>query len=107
MSELSEAETFFVDGRLIGPEECRALFSGPMSDRARKCLAMVEGKSIIDIGCYSGQFVRELIASNPEREAFGLGYTEEHIGLARFLYPEIGHRFRQMSVYGLNLPNCS
>jgi SAM-dependent methyltransferase len=107
MSNSETSPTFFIDGRQRSGAECRTMFSRPLSDRMRQCLEMVEGQRIVDVGCYAGRFVGELLASDPKREALGVDYTDEHVRLAQFLYPDLAVKFRRMSAYALDLPDGS
>jgi len=106
---MTEKEAFFVDGRYVGPDEVNALFNGRFEpgDRQSICLEMIEGHTVVDIGCYGGRFVKEAIARYPQKEILGVDYDEEHIHIARHLFPEIRDRFVRMSVYRLEFPDES
>ena len=93
---------FFVDGRHISAEECRGLFpQGVLDDRQSRCLALVEGEKIIDIGCYSGAFTDAVARRFPGSQVTGIDYDPENLRIARFLYPE--RNFLRSSVYELAL----
>lgn len=101
-------ETYLIDGKQLDADQARALFSGGrLEDRQIRCLNLLEGQRIVEIGSYSGQFVAEAVRRLPGSEVIGTDYFSDHIRLARLLYPEIAGQFRQMSVYKLELADAS
>ena len=99
---MADQELFFVDGRHISAEECRRLFAaGMLEDRQKRCLALVEGETIVDIGCYSGTFTDAVACRLPGSQVTGIDYDPENLRIARFLYPE--RNFVRSSVYELTL----
>ncbi|MDP2430944.1 MAG: class I SAM-dependent methyltransferase [Pseudomonadota bacterium] len=101
-------ETYLIDGSRLDANRARALFSGSrLEDRQVRCLNLLEGQRIVEIGSYSGHFVAEAVRRLPGSEVIGTDYFPDHIRLARLLHPEIADQFRQMSVYQLDLPDAS
>jgi 2-polyprenyl-3-methyl-5-hydroxy-6-metoxy-1,4-benzoquinol methylase len=73
----------------------------------RRTIPLVEGHSVVDVGCYSGEFVAELLRRDPSRDVAGVDYDEEGLKLARLLHPELVERYRRSSAYDLDLPDES
>lgn len=102
----TETHRFLVDGRLVDEAECRRLFApAPLLDRMKRTAALVEGKTVVDLGCYAGHFVAELAAADPARDVIGVDYDARNLEIARLLHPEL--HFVQSSVYELDLPDAS
>jgi len=100
--------TYLVDGKRLTADQCRALFAEmPLSDRQMKVLERVDGDMIVDIGCYTGVFVREASCRFPEKMVIGIDYFEDNIRIARLLNPDIEDRFQQMSAYDLDIADAS
>lgn len=105
---VDEAQTFFVDGEYRSGAEVRAIFSTSlMADRQERCLRLLEGNRIVDIGCYAGTFVRRAKRLYPESEVIGVDYDEENLRIARFLNGDDAVALRKMSVYALEFPDSS
>ena len=105
---MSSPETYLVDGEQLSAAQCRALLGAmPLLDRQHKVLERIEGDMIVDLGCYSGLFVHEAIRRFPDKSVIGVDYSEDNIRIARLLYPEIGDRFRRMSIYSLDMEDAS
>jgi 2-polyprenyl-3-methyl-5-hydroxy-6-metoxy-1,4-benzoquinol methylase len=97
-----EPATYLVEGKRLTEAQCRALFADfPLSDRHIKVLERIEGDTVVDVGCFTGAFVREATHRFPDKTITGIDYFEDNIRIARLLYPEIRHSFQQMSVYQL------
>lgn len=97
-----------VDGRSVTAAECRCIFSShTLGDRQRQVLDLVEGESVLDIGCYAGNFVAEVINRFPQKSVVGIDYVEGHIKIAKLVFPELAAHFRQMSIYQLEFEDCS
>lgn len=108
MADVSAAERYLVDGTWVDGAEARRRVAGQrLPDRMRRAMALVEGHSVVDVGCYSGEFVAELLRRDPDRDVTGLDYDDEGLKLARLLHPELTDRFRRSSVYELDLPDES
>ena len=75
----------------------------PLFERHRTVLGLVEGDTILDVGCYTGTFVREAVLCFPHKTVLGIDYSAEHIRAAQLLYPDMREHFRAMSVYKLCL----
>jgi ubiquinone/menaquinone biosynthesis C-methylase UbiE len=98
--------TYLFDGRHLTAGQCRALFTGmPLSDRQSKVLNRIEGNMIIDVGCFTGAFVREASRRFPDKT--GIDNFEDNIRIARLLFPEMADRFQKMSVYRLDIADAS
>lgn len=107
-ADRAEQRNLFVDGALRSGDEVRQMFAAShMADRAERCLRMIEGERIVDIGCYAGIFVRRAQANFPDSEILGIDYDEENLKVARFLYPERAASFHRMSVYALDFEDAS
>lgn len=101
-------ETFFIDGKYVTSEQCRELFGKTaLGERQNKCMKMLEGNLIVDIGCYAGGFIARAQKEYPEKQFVGIDYYLENIRLAKFLNPGIQDRFVQMSVYDLEFEDSS
>lgn len=97
---MSEPERFLVDGEYRSADECRLLFANQrLDDHQRKTLELIEGDTVVDVGCYTGFFVSEASKRFPDKTIVGLDYFDDNIRLARMLHPELGARLRRMSVY--------
>lgn len=100
--------TYLFDGRHLTAGQCRALFTGmPLSDRQSKVLNRIEGNTIIDVGCFTGAFVREASRRFPDKTVIGIDNFEDNIRIARLLFPEMQDRFQKMSVYRLEIADAS
>jgi ubiquinone/menaquinone biosynthesis C-methylase UbiE len=100
--------TYLFDGRHLTAGQCRALFTGmPLSDRQSKVLNRIEGNMIIDVGCFTGAFVREASRRFPDKTVIGIDNFEDNIRIARLLFPEMADRFQKMSVYRLDIADAS
>src|ERR1700738_1535217 len=101
-------KTYLVDGKQLSADQCLALFGAmPLFDRQIKVLERIEGDTIIDIGCYTGAFVREASRRFPDKTVIGVDYFEDNIRIAHLLYPDIRDRFQQMSIYRLESPTAA
>lgn len=104
---MSAAE-YFVDGEWLNETACRAAFAGATLEyRERLCLDWIDGERVVDIGCYSGGFVAAVLARYPGSDVVGVDYDEENLKIARLLHPDLGNRFRKMSVYELDFEDSS
>jgi ubiquinone/menaquinone biosynthesis C-methylase UbiE len=79
----------------------------PLFERHRTVLGLVEGDTILDVGCYTGTFVRAAVLCFPHKTVLGIDYSAEHIRAAQLLYPDMREHFRAMSVYKLALGDAS
>jgi ubiquinone/menaquinone biosynthesis C-methylase UbiE len=105
---MNDARTYLVDGRRLTADECRALFSATaLGDRQRRVLQQIEGDTIVDVGCYTGQFVGEAARRFPAKTIIGVDYFDDNIDIAHLLYPEMRDRFRLMSAYRLDFADAS
>jgi 2-polyprenyl-3-methyl-5-hydroxy-6-metoxy-1,4-benzoquinol methylase len=101
-------ETYLVDGKRLSADQCLVLFGAmPLFDRQIKVLERIEGNTIIDVGCYTGAFVRETSRRFPDKTVIGVDYFKDNIRIAHLLYPEIRERFKQMSIYRLEIADGS
>lgn len=102
------AETYLVDGQQMSADECRQIFlEVPLGDRQEQVLQLVEGDTVVDVGCYAGLFVAELRRQYPGKTVFGVDYFEDNIRIAHLLFPEQRDYFRRMSIYGLDFADES
>jgi 2-polyprenyl-3-methyl-5-hydroxy-6-metoxy-1,4-benzoquinol methylase len=97
-------QRYSVDGRLVDEAECRALFaSAELPDRMRRTAALIDGRDVIDVGCYAGSFLAHLAQEDPGRDLLGIDYDEDNLQIARMLHPDL--RFQSSSVYELAVPD--
>jgi 2-polyprenyl-3-methyl-5-hydroxy-6-metoxy-1,4-benzoquinol methylase len=94
-------DEFLVDGRRVGPDECRRLFDAPLPSRMGAVLARVRGPRLLDVGAYDGAFLAALVRERDEIDAVAVDYDEENLRIARFLHPELESQLVQGSVYDL------
>ena len=78
-----------------------------LGDRQRRVLQQIEGDTIVDVGCYAGQFVGEAARRFPGKTIIGVDYYDDNISIAQLLYPEMRDRFRLMSAYRLDFADAS
>ncbi|HEY7247140.1 MAG TPA: class I SAM-dependent methyltransferase [Xanthobacteraceae bacterium] len=103
-----EPATYLVEGKHLTEPQCRALFAAlPLLDRHIKVLDRIEGDTLVDVGCFSGAFVREASRRFPGKTITGVDYFEDNIRIARLLYPEIRDCYQQMSVYQLEFADAT
>lgn len=104
----ASTETYLVDGKNLSAEECKSIFrTTKLGDRQCRVLSLVEGGRILDIGCYAGNFVSEVIKKFPGKTVIGIDYFEDHIRIAKLVFPEIASSFQQMSIYNLEFEDAS
>ncbi|OGV51479.1 MAG: hypothetical protein A2X49_17000 [Lentisphaerae bacterium GWF2_52_8] len=107
----STQKTVMVDGQVLSEEAAVALFKYfTPADRQLKALALLERepfKNLLDIGCYSGQFLNEVIKKRPEAKCIGVDSYEDNIRIAKLLHPERADDFLKMSAYSLDFPDAS
>ena len=108
MGDVSGAERYLVDGEWLEAAEARRRVAGQLlPDRMHRTIGLLDGGSVLDVGCYSGDFVAELLRRDPARDVIGLDYDEEGLKLARLLHPELADRYRRSSAYELDLADES
>jgi 2-polyprenyl-3-methyl-5-hydroxy-6-metoxy-1,4-benzoquinol methylase len=101
-------ETYMVDGKKLSADECRSIFTAAeLGDRQLQVLDLIEGDQVLDIGCYSGRFVFEVKKRFPGKTVNGIDYFEDHIRIAKVVFPELAASFRQMSIYDLEFDDGS
>jgi len=107
VTETAEAR-LLIDGQYLTPAQCRAHFATyRFSDHHHQVLELVEGDTIVDIGCYTGALVAEMKRRFPHKTAIGIDYFPDNIRAGHLLYPELGDSLRQMSVYRLGFDDDS
>ena len=101
-------ETYLVDGKNLSADECRHIFcSSKLGDRQLQVLDLLEGERLLDVGCYAGNFVSEVKRRLPGKSVIGIDYFEDHIRIAKLVFPELASCFRQMSIYDLKFNDGS
>jgi SAM-dependent methyltransferase len=99
---------FVFDGRKLTADDIRKLLAdAPLLERQAKVLEHVEGATILDIGCFTGIFVREASRRYPERTVIGVDRDDESLRICHLLNPQLSHRFRRMSAYQLEFADAS
>ncbi|MGB9115074.1 class I SAM-dependent methyltransferase [Bradyrhizobium sp.] len=97
-----------VDGKNISADECRSIFSSSkLGDRQLLVLDFLEGDRLLDVGCYAGNFVSEVKRRFPRKTVIGIDYFEDHIRIAKLVFPDLASSFRQMSIYDLEFEDGS
>jgi ubiquinone/menaquinone biosynthesis C-methylase UbiE len=107
VEEDHKCSDFFICGSHFSQNQIKAIFFQKLLNREYKCLSLLEPGKIIDIGCFVGNFVRAVQENFPDSEVIGIDYCRDHINAAKYLYPNIKHCFKEMSVYDLNFPENS
>lgn len=103
-----DAERFLVDGAYRTADECRRMFSRQRLDHHQQvALDLIEGNTVVDVGCYTGFFVAEATRRHPGKTILGIDYFADNIRLARMLHPELGARLQEMSVYAMRFGDAS
>ncbi len=64
-------------------------------------LSLLEGLSVLDVGCGNGVMFEMIRERRLELDYLGIDVTENLLRVARQLFPAEAHRFRQMSLYDL------
>jgi SAM-dependent methyltransferase len=111
------AQHFSIDGKVLDEDQALGLFDhGRVSlDRTdwrqRKVLDMVGRLApqglLLDVGCYSGAFTELVRGAHPGLRPIGCDAVDDHVRLARLLYPAHPDDYRLSSVYLLDFPdNC-
>jgi 2-polyprenyl-3-methyl-5-hydroxy-6-metoxy-1,4-benzoquinol methylase len=98
---------YLIDGKYLTFNQVSQLLKKQkgVNLRQTKCLEYVEGKKVIDIGCYLGGFCKELKVKKPDAEVYGIDYFEDHIELAKILNRGVDIHFDVMSVYSMKYPD--
>ena len=105
---MSDSASYLVEGKQLSADQCRILFGGlSLPERQFKVLERLEGDTVVDVGCYTGLFVREASRRFPEKTIIGVDYFEDYIRIAHLLYSDMWERFRRMSVYRLEFADDS
>jgi SAM-dependent methyltransferase len=71
----------------------------------QRTAALVDGATVVDIGCYHGGFVAHVAGRTGVDRAIGVDYDANHIAIARMLHPEL--EFLESSAYDIPLPDGS
>ncbi len=79
----------------------------PLRARQHMVLEQIEGSTIVDIGCYTGGFVREASRQFPDRTVIGIDFEDNNIRVARELNPGLAGRLHRMSAYNLEFADAS
>lgn len=103
----NSAKKYLLDGEYLTFTQVSELLKKQkrLESRQIKCLEYVEGKKVIDIGCYLGSFCRELKVKKPDTKVYGIDYFEDHVELAKLLNKGADIHFEVMSVYNLKYPD--
>ncbi len=102
---MSDLDTFQFWGEKYNAKEFRNKFSSiPFFEKnsaKNKCIDMIEGNKVLDIGCGLGYFVMSAGVCFPEKQIDGCDYFSDNIEGAKFLFPEHKNHFFEASVYQL------
>jgi len=105
---MTDPAIYVFGGQRLSAHQVRALLAdAPLAERQARVLALVEGGTIVDVGCSTGEFVREASRRFPNRTVIGVDYLDDTIRIARLLHPRLEDRFRRMSAYRLEFPDAS
>ena len=99
-----EMDSFFADGETLTPAETKKKFlSFSIGERQKKCLQLMppNAQKILDLGCYTGLFTKELFDQLPGCEIIGGDYDSNNIKIAKFVYPQLRDIFVEMSAYDI------
>jgi len=97
---------YLVDGRMVDEAECRRLFAtSRLPDRMERTAALVEGASILDIGCYAGTFLEHVARRRDGLTLTGVDFDPANLEIARMLNPQL--EFVEGSAYELPVPDES
>lgn len=99
---------YVFDGRTLTADEIRKLLAdAPLLERQAKVLEHVEGSTILDIGCFTGVFVREASRRYPERTVIGVDRDDDILRICHLLNPALSQHFRRMSAYRLEFADAT
>lgn len=104
------SETYLIDGREHTSAEVINLCRGPLGKRELVVLSMIEDvahKKIVDLGCLYGTFCKEISKKFPSSDIIAGDYDEEHLRIARLVYPEIATSFQILNAYELDIVDSS
>jgi ubiquinone/menaquinone biosynthesis C-methylase UbiE len=105
---MSFPETYMVDGQNLSADECKSIFSSSkLGDRQVQVLDLLEGDRLLDVGCYAGNFVSEVKSRFPSKSVIGIDYFEDHIRIAKLVFPDLASSFIHMSIYRLEFADGS
>lgn len=105
---IADGDRLLVDGKYLTDDECRAAFANEtLADRQLKIMERIEGDSVVDVGCYSGEFVAAAAQRFPGKRILGVDYFVDNIRIAHLLHPDLRDRFRRMSAYALDFADDS
>ncbi|MGA2125734.1 MAG: methyltransferase domain-containing protein [Xanthobacteraceae bacterium] len=105
---MSDASSYQVDGHRRSTDECHSLPAAEqLPDRQVEVMARIEGAVVVDVGCGTGQFVREASRRFPHKTIIGVDASDDEIRVARLLHPQLAERFRRMSAYRLEFAEAS
>jgi 2-polyprenyl-3-methyl-5-hydroxy-6-metoxy-1,4-benzoquinol methylase len=105
---ISSSETYMVDGKNLSADECKRIFSSSkLGNRHLQVLDLLEGDELLDVGCYAGNFVAEVKRQFSSKTVTGIDYFEDHIRIAKLVFPDFASSFRQMSIYDLQFEDGS
>ena len=110
-------QRFLIDGKLLEEAEALALFRHGRIDahlldaRQRTALEMlgrlIPQGAVLDVGCYAGTFTEMARRRSPRLRVMGCDAVDDHIRLAKLLYPDHAADYIRCSVYGLAFPDAS
>lgn len=105
-------KNYLIDGKNHTDLEVISLFQGSrIGKREALTLAMInnpnDDKIVVDLGCLYGSFTKKLKEKFPKSTVIAGDYLEEHLDIARFLYPNISHVYKKLDAYTLDLESHS
>jgi ubiquinone/menaquinone biosynthesis C-methylase UbiE len=103
---------YLIDGKEHTAEEVKKLFLGEcLGKREKVVLSMIDNekdnKIIVDLGCLYGSFAKQLKEKFKQSTIIAGDYLEEHLEIARLLYPSIANIFKKLNAYALDLESSS
>jgi ubiquinone/menaquinone biosynthesis C-methylase UbiE len=104
-------ETYLIDGQECTADEAKSRCSGSLGKREQVVLSMVlnpeDNTRIVDLGCLYGSFCQALLRAFPKSIIIAGDYDEEHLKIARLVYPETTNHLQILNAYDLNLTSSS
>ena len=112
-----ESELYMVDGKFRNSEEVRRIFDNGEIDFKKLAFRhtfalntiqkILQIEKLLDVGCYSGSFLKALNINAPFIDAVGVDYYHDNIRIACLLYPELKDQFKEQSIYKLEFESST
>ncbi len=105
-------KSYLIDGKSYTSQEVLTLFQASnLGKREELALSMIDNsqddKCIVDLGCLYGIFPQKLTEKFPNSKIIAGDYLEDHLEIARLLYPKIASIYKNLNAYSLDLETNS